>query len=159
MRFGYALQALIGTDFIKLLTPDGRVFSQTHWFPLMQMQGSVSELKLDILDKKGTLVPTLINALRHKHEDAIYDQVADFIVADRQKYEQALRESRQEAQVALSASKTANAALLQAEERMKALNERLVEADRFKDAFLATLAHELRNPISAVGNVTAVHGR
>jgi PAS domain S-box-containing protein len=35
----------------------------------------------------------------------------------------------------------------------------LIEADRRKDEFLAMLAHELRNPLGAISNATAVLGR
>ena len=39
---------------------------------------------------------------------------------------------------------------LQAEERLREVSERLREADRRKDEFLATLAHELRNPLAPI---------
>jgi len=46
--------------------------------------------------------------------------------------------------------KTAEAALRESEERFRTLAESLAEADRRKDAFLATLAHELRNPLAPI---------
>jgi len=44
----------------------------------------------------------------------------------------------------------------QAEERTKELAERLTEADRRKDEFLAMLAHELRNPLAPIANAVKV---
>src|SRR4051794_17433643 len=41
------------------------------------------------------------------------------------------------------------------EEEQRRLNARLQEADQRKDEFLATLAHELRNPLAPIHN--AVH--
>ena len=38
------------------------------------------------------------------------------------------------------------------EERLREANERLLEADRRKDEFLAMLAHELRNPLAPIRN-------
>ncbi|HYF19465.1 MAG TPA: ATP-binding protein [Ramlibacter sp.] len=43
----------------------------------------------------------------------------------------------------------------QAEDDLRRLNQQLVEADRRKDEFVATLAHELRNPLAPIRN--AVH--
>ncbi|HET7845497.1 MAG TPA: PAS domain-containing protein, partial [Xanthomonadales bacterium] len=40
--------------------------------------------------------------------------------------------------------------------RQRAAQETLREADRRKDEFLATLAHELRNPLAPIGNAVAV---
>jgi len=39
-----------------------------------------------------------------------------------------------------------------AEEELRRANERLVEADRRKNVFLATLSHELRNPLAPIAN-------
>ena len=44
----------------------------------------------------------------------------------------------------------------QAEERTRELAERLTEADRRKDEFLAMLAHELRNPLAPIANAVKV---
>jgi signal transduction histidine kinase len=43
-----------------------------------------------------------------------------------------------------------HAALEEAAERIRDTNARLREADKRKDAFLATLAHELRNPLAPI---------
>src|SRR5581483_8611238 len=48
---------------------------------------------------------------------------------------------------------------MQAEEELRDHAERLREADRRKDEFLAMLAHELRNPLSAVSNAVLVARR
>lgn len=48
----------------------------------------------------------------------------------------------------------------QAEQQLARANEQLLEADRRKDAFLATLSHELRNPIGVITTaVRTLEGR
>jgi PAS domain S-box-containing protein len=47
----------------------------------------------------------------------------------------------------------------QAEQAIREQAERLQENDRRKDEFLAMLAHELRNPLSAIGNAMAFTAR
>src|ERR1700722_11562445 len=50
-----------------LLTIGGKVFHQTHWAPLLQMQRSVAKVKVDVIHKSGKLVPMLVNASRRHH--------------------------------------------------------------------------------------------
>lgn len=47
---------LTGRRFQELLTMGGRIFHQTHWAPLMKLQGSVAEVKLDLLHTNGHVI-------------------------------------------------------------------------------------------------------
>ena len=133
---GYGAGELLGKKKLQdLLTIGGRVFHQTHWLPLMQVQGSVSEVLLDMRQRQGQAIPMLFNAVRREHEGVRYDEIAVFVASDRRKYEQQLQLARNEAGI---------------------LNEQLAAADRRKDEFLATLAHELRNPLAPLRNVLEV---
>ena len=50
---GYRREDLIGQRRLQdLLTMGGRIFHQTHWAPLLQMQGSVAEVKLDVVQRE-----------------------------------------------------------------------------------------------------------
>jgi len=133
---GYGAGELLGKKKLQdLLTIGGRVFHQTHWLPLMQVQGSVSEVLLDMRQRQGQALPMLFNAVRRMHDGVAYDEIAVFVASDRRKYEQQLQLARREA---------------------GELNDQLAAADRRKDAFLATLAHELRNPLAPIRNVLEV---
>ena len=35
----------------------GRIFHQTHWAPLLQMQGSISEVKLEMVASRRDAIP------------------------------------------------------------------------------------------------------
>ncbi|MCY0914202.1 hybrid sensor histidine kinase/response regulator [Massilia antarctica] len=124
-----------------LLSVGGRLFHQTHCAPLLQLQGSVSEVQVDLVRKDRTRVPALLNIARRRVGDGLMDQVAIFIANDRRAYERELLRARSAAEAALAAQKGAEAKLRRA-------NEQLSLADRRKDEFLATLAHELRNPLA-----------
>ncbi|MBV9889697.1 MAG: PAS domain S-box protein, partial [Rhizobacter sp.] len=48
---GFARDELVDRRKLQeLLTVGARIFHQTHWSPLLQIQGSVAEVKLDVVD-------------------------------------------------------------------------------------------------------------
>lgn len=143
---GFSAEELLdGRRVQDLLTVGGKVFHQTHWAPLLEIQRSVAEVKLDVRHRDGRKIPMLINAARYRHDGIDYDDFAFIVVTDRHKYEQELLVARQKAERALEAQKAAEDAL------------RL--ADRRKDEFLATLAHEIRNPLAPLKTVIEVFRR
>ena len=147
---GYRLADLVHERRIQdLFTVGGRLFHHTHWLPLMQMQGSAAEMKFDILHREGHRVPMLFNAVTRQHKSRIYHELAVVVVHDRQKYEQELLRARKHAESALAEQQKAQQALARS-------RDQLAQADRRKDEFLATLSHELRNPLSAMHNVLAI---
>lgn len=143
---GYSADELLDRRRVQdLLTIGGKVFHQTHLAPLLQIQRSVAEVKLDVRRRDGRKIPMLINAARYVHNGIDYDDFAFVVVTDRHKYEHELLLARQKAEAALEAQKAAEDAL------------RL--ADRRKDEFLATLAHEIRNPLAPLRTVIEVFRR
>jgi PAS domain S-box-containing protein len=127
-------------------TMGGRVFHQTHCAPLLQVQGSVAEVQIDMLHSDHSRLPMLMNIVRRRYGEGTLDEYAFFIATDRRAYERELLIARKAAEAALQAR-------LGAEARLHEINQRLSTADRRKDEFLATLAHELRNPLAPMRNV------
>jgi PAS domain S-box-containing protein len=124
-----------------------RVFFQTHCVPMLQVQGSVAEIQVDVPHQDGTRIPMLMNIVRQARDDGLcHDEVAFFITKERRSYERELVQARKTAEAALDARRDAESKLLE-------MNAALSRADRRKDEFLATLAHELRNPLAPIRNV------
>jgi PAS domain S-box-containing protein len=94
-----------------LFTIGGRVFHQTHLAPLLQMQGSVAEVQLDMRHAAGHTLPMLINIIRSRDGEYTYDEVAVFVATDRRKYEHELLLARKNAETALSGLRIAQQAL------------------------------------------------
>lgn len=132
---GYDEGDLVGKIRIHDLLPVGaRLFYNTHCLPILQVQGSVGEIQVDLRNRRQERLPMLINIMRHQEGGRTVDHWALFKASDRRAYEREL----------LAARKAAEAA----EAELKKLNAQLSAADRRKDEFLATLSHELRNPLA-----------
>jgi PAS domain S-box-containing protein len=139
---GYDEDELAGKLRMPDLLPVGaRLFHHTHCLPILQVQGSVAEVQVDLYNRLGERVPMLMNIMRLKDGDRLLDQWALFKATDRRKYERELLDARKTAEAALEARQGAEA-------QLQAANARLSAADRRKDEFLATLSHELRNPLA-----------
>ena len=146
----YEAWELVGKVRIQdLLTVGGRVFHQTHITPILQLQGSVGEVQLDVRRRDKSRVSLLINIVRRRHGDTVYDEFALLVAEDRRAYERELLLARKAAEAALEARHGAEA-------KLHALNEQLSLADRRKDEFIATLSHELRNPLAPMHSALEV---
>lgn len=143
---GYDANELIGLKRLPQLMPMGaRVFLQTHWTPLLQIQGSVSEVQLDLLHRDGRRIPMMLSAIRNERDGEVQDDIAVLIATDRKSYERELITARSRAEIALEE-------LGLAQEKLSEVNDALSLEHRRKDEFLATLAHELRNPLAPMAN-------
>ncbi|MET0856480.1 MAG: ATP-binding protein, partial [Telluria sp.] len=151
---GWPAAELVGKRRIQdLFTMGGKVFHQTHLLPLLQMQGSVSEVQIDIRHADASVLPTLMNMFRRQEGDSVYIELAIFIATDRRAYERELLLARRNAEASLLALAETQQALEESRDVLTHANAELARADHKKDEFLATLAHELRNPLAPLQNV------
>ncbi|MET0818777.1 MAG: SpoIIE family protein phosphatase [Solirubrobacteraceae bacterium] len=100
---GHAREALVGVRrFQDLLTGGGRIYHETHYAPLLRMQGKVREIALDIVRADGSRMPALVNAtlkLDADGEPALV-RTTVFDATDRQRYERELLAARDRERVA-----------------------------------------------------------
>ncbi len=134
---GFRAEDLVGRRRLQdLLTMGGRIFHQTHWAPLMQLQGSVSEVKLDFTRADGAAVPMVLNAIRSGEGASLVYDVAAFVARDRDNYERELVQSRQRLQQSV-----AEATRLGAEAKDRALAA---------EQMIGIVSHDLRNPLASI---------
>ena len=139
---GYSQAALVNKVRIQDRLPVGaRIFYQTHCLPILHVQGSVGQLQMEIRDAGGQRVPVLVSIGRRTVEGRVFDEWSLQAMNERRSYERELLAARKTAEQALDAR-------LDAEAQLRSLNAELSDADRRKDEFLATLSHELRNPLA-----------
>jgi len=104
---------LSGKRFQELLTVAGRVFYDTHFGPLMLMQGFVKELAFEILQPDGQRMPVLLNSIL-KRDEAGNPMVIRTTLLDargRRAYEEELRLAKRNAEAAEANVKRLNETL------------------------------------------------
>nr|HEX4313375.1 PAS domain-containing sensor histidine kinase [Kofleriaceae bacterium] len=127
---GYAPADLAGTRRLQdLLSMGGRIFHQTHWAPLLRMQGSVSEVKLELVHADGTRLPMVLNAVRRPHAGGYVHDIAAFVARDRDRYEQELLLSRK---------------------RLEELHAVTRDRAQFAEQMIGIVSHDLRNPLGTI---------
>ena len=101
---GFEREELIGQRrFQSLLAPGGRIYHETHYAPLLRMQGQVREIALEIVRADGSRLPVLVNSTLVKGSDGEPRLIRTtvFDASDRRRYEEELlRAQRQEREIA-----------------------------------------------------------
>ena len=133
---GYERPELLGRKLQDLLTMGGKIFHQTHLAPLMQIQGSASEVKLEFVRKDGEVVPMVMNARRGDAGGEPIREIAVFVAHDRDKYERELVQSR----------KRLEALVEQANAHQEEAKDRALLAEQM----MGIVSHDLRNPLSTI---------
>lgn len=95
---GFGRAELVGAKrFQDLLSVGGKIYYETHYAPLLQMQGAVSEIAVEVVRADGSRLPALVNSVLHRDEDgrprAIRTTVSN--ATERRRYEQELMYARE----------------------------------------------------------------
>lgn len=167
---GYAAQELVGRRKLQdLFTVGGRIFHQTHWLPVLQIQGSISEVKFELCHDDGRRLTVMLNAVRKGldgAEGAAYDVVSVTMAEERNKYERQLLLERKRAdelaQREVKAQEILQVAQAQLRQAITELARKSAEAeDRalFAEQMVGIVSHDLRNPLSAIMMGTTLMAR
>lgn len=135
---GYAPDALIGKRLLDLLTVAGSMFYETHFAPLLRMQGYFHEVALDFKKAGGERIMVIANAIELRNEagEPLFVRLALFQATERRQYERDLVEAKKKI-----------------EQLNNALKVRVGEAEstgELREQFIAVLGHDLRNPLASI---------
>jgi PAS domain S-box-containing protein len=100
---GYQREDLVGARrFIDLLTAGGRIYHETHYAPLLRMQGAVRAIALDLVRADGSRMPVLVNSQLRTGDDGrpVAVRTTVFDATDRKEYEAELLAARRRAEQA-----------------------------------------------------------
>jgi phosphoserine phosphatase RsbU/P len=90
-------ELLDNTRFQELLSPGGRIYYETHYSPLLRMQGSVRGIAVEITRADGSRLPALINSSIRVDRDGQPRVIRTtiFDATERRQYERELLDARQ----------------------------------------------------------------
>ncbi len=135
--------------FQSLLRVGDRIYWETHVAPLLEMEGQIAEIAMELTTRDGT-ASVLLNARNTNpgHSESRIDLVV-FPAEDRRNYEREL----------LAARRVAEESEVKARELTETLQKSKIalrEALKEKGTFIATVSHELRTPLTAVVGLSAL---
>jgi sigma-B regulation protein RsbU (phosphoserine phosphatase) len=99
---GYSRDQVVGgRRFADLLTVGGRIYHETHFAPLLRMQGEIGGVALEMVASDGRRLPVLVTSVVRHDEDGrpALIRTTVFDARDRRAYEQELLRARREADV------------------------------------------------------------
>jgi sigma-B regulation protein RsbU (phosphoserine phosphatase) len=106
---GYRREDLVGErTFAQLLTAGGRIYHETHYAPMLRMQGTVREVAFEIVRADGQRLPVLVNAALETDGDGAprVVRIAVFDATHRREYERELLRAKQRAEQSESRART-----------------------------------------------------
>jgi len=137
-------QELVGqARFSDLLTVGGRIFWQTHLQPLLRMQASVAEVKLELRWGEGAVLPVMVNVAERAWQGQLLLHVAVFVAEERHRYERELLLQRERAEDLAAQHARDQQALEQAQAQA-------LDRAKFAEQLVGIVSHDIRNPLSVI---------
>lgn len=97
----YARGELVGhRRFVDLLSAGGRIYHETHFAPMLNMQGAAREIALELVCADGHRLPVLVNSVLENDDfgTPIAVRTAVFDASQRREYERELLRAKQQAE-------------------------------------------------------------
>lgn len=150
---GYSRKEIIENKrFEDFLSIGGKIYYETHFAPLLHMQGEVSQISFDFIRKDETRFPVLINAIKGNANEKQHNYI-QFIVLDitqRKQYEMELMNAKRKSEELLTQLSNVNKELTSNIQVIAEQSHQLENLNATKDKFFSIVAHDLRSPLNSL---------
>lgn len=156
---GYEKNDLEEKDVENIFTISTRIFFQTHFFPLVKMQGHTEEIFISLLTKTKEHLPILLNAKRNETDGKAFTACVFIVVANRKKFEDELVAARNSAEKALQENSeliNAKASLQQHAEKLDEQIQLVNKQNHELKQINHVVTHSLREPLRKVLTYTEI---
>ena len=128
---GLSREELAGKRLRDILNVAGAIFYETHFAPLLRMQGFFNEVALDLVTADGKKLAVLANAVERRDDEGnlLFTRLTIFQATERRRYERELVDARAAAERGLQLERAAS---------------------ELREQFIAVLGHDLRNPLAGI---------
>jgi sigma-B regulation protein RsbU (phosphoserine phosphatase) len=150
---GYSREELTNQKVESIFTLSSRIFYQTHFFPLITLQGKAEEIFLSLRTKSKEDIPVLANAVRRQREAGIVNECILIPVPQRRKYEDEILLARRRAEEAARSNEELVVAKRELEEHTQELDRKISQLEQINREHLRVsqiLFHDLREPLRKV---------
>ncbi|MDQ6815153.1 MAG: PAS domain-containing sensor histidine kinase [Bacteroidota bacterium] len=146
----YQLDELTGKNISSLLTLSGKIFYQTHFYPLVKLHLHTEEIFLNLVSKSGKDVPVVLNAVVTNIESEPLIVCSFIEVLNRRKYEDEILQAKKNAEEALQKNKVLEEIRHELELKQKELDTQITLLT-FQNTELLQLSnvitHDLQEPV------------
>ncbi|MBD0284009.1 MAG: PAS domain-containing protein, partial [Flavisolibacter sp.] len=149
-RLGFCREELLGQRLDILFTVPTRIFQQTHFFPLLKIQGHAEEIYITLQTKDKEQIPVLINAERKAINGVAVNSYIGIIVHNRKKFEEELIAAKKAAEQALNENTTLIQTKQELQQHLEQLDHQINIVNKQNKElrqFNRVVTHDLQEPL------------